>query len=343
MSISGLQNYTQPLSLLGDVTVKGNFNAKNVYVNGTLNGTGLSTNILNTNNTWTGTNTYTNTTSYTGSNPLSSDDDFTTKQDVDNLKTSYDTGSLRPTITDNIWTGTATFSNVVPPIIPSASVTNNKLVGYNEMVNFINTYQSIPSNSTNDIRGNNTFSLSPLVSTPSLLIPTQNLQLASKAYVDAKIEVSGKTLTYTITTPGTYNFSFVNKANIVGIEYMLFGASNGTSLSGSYVSGKIGNGNGDFGSLFLKVGSITSINYTNYLQDVASHTYLKSSSSFIANAGGSAKINGVFVSGSVINGDNSISYTGTCNGRSGNNLFAYSNILGTTTSQGGAVFVAYYI
>jgi hypothetical protein len=45
MSIRGFQNYTQPLELDDVVTIEGTFNAKNVYVNGTITGAGISTDI----------------------------------------------------------------------------------------------------------------------------------------------------------------------------------------------------------------------------------------------------------------------------------------------------------
>jgi len=347
MSLGGLKYYTQPLSLIGDVTIKENLNAKNVYVNGILTGGGISTNILGTDNTWTGTNQYNNTTSYTGSTyPVTNNNDLTNKNDVDDLATSYNSGALNPTLTNNTWTGTTTWNNLLPPTVPYfSSPANNKLVGFSEMINYIQTYPTINNNSSNDIRGSNTFTLNPSVSNiPSLLIPTQDLQLASKAYVDAKIEVSGKTLTYTITTPGTYNFSFINRANIVGIEFILFGASYGGALSGSVYSGKIGNANGIYNSLFLSVGTKNpTTNYSSYNDGIVSNTYLKVGNEYVGIAGGACLLNGISVPGSIISSTNSITGTGTCNGRSGDNLFKYSNILGTTTSNGGAILVAYYI
>lgn len=346
MSLGGLQNYTQPLSLIGDVTIRGDFNAKNVYVNGTLTGGGISTNILATNNTWTGTNNYTNTTSYTGSNPAVNNDDLTTKKDADDLATSYNSGALRPTINNNVWNGVATWSNASPPAIPTASQpVSNKLVGYNEMTNYINTYPTIPASVSNTFTGSNQFTLNPeLSNTPAMLIPTTDKQVASKLYVDNRLEVAGKTLTYTITTAGTYNFDFINRSLIVGIEFILFGGSYLGTHSGAMWSGKIGNANGAFNSLTLSVGiKDDPTNYTSYNSSVASNTTLKVGNEFVGIAGGACKLNGVAKEGTQINSANSITGTGGCNGSAGaDNLFKYSNLLGTLTSSGGAIFVAYY-
>lgn len=347
MSLGGLQNYTQPLSLFGDVTIRGDFNAKNVYVNGTLTGGGISTNILATNNTWSGTNNYTNTTSYTGSVPPDFNDDLTTKKDADDLAISYNSGALRPTINNNVWTNVTTWSNVSPPIIPTASGTpgSNKLVGYTEMTNYINNYPTIPASVSNTFTGNNQFTLSPeLYNIPSMLIPTADDQLASKLYVDARLEVAGKTLTYTITNTGSYNFDFINRSLIVGIEFILFGGSYSGTHSGAMWSGKIGNANGAFNSLLLSVGiKDDPTNYTSYGSSVASNTTLKVGNEFVGIAGGACLLNGVAKEGTQINSANSITGTGGCDGSVGaDNFFAYSNILGTLISSGGAILVAYY-
>ena len=344
MSLGGLQNYTQPLSLLGYVTVNGDFNAKDVYVNGTLTGSGISTNILGTDNTWTGTNDYNNTTSYTGSN-LAQGEDLVTKSDVDNLLTSYNSGSDRPTITNNVWNGATTWSNANPPSVPLSSVSPLKLVGFSEMVNYIQSKPLFPSNSQNTFTGNNQFTLNPQVSNiPSLLIPTANNQIASKIYVDASLEVAGKTLTYNITTPGNYNFDYIDRTKIARIEFILFGGSYNGTHSGAMWSGTIGNANGSFGSLFLKVGiKNDTTNYTSYSFSVASNTYLSCTNQVVGIAGGAYLLNGVPQAGQETAPAFGMQGTLTSKGRAGlDNLLKYSNILGTLTSNGGAVLIAYY-
>jgi len=346
MSLEGLQNFTEPLSLLGDVTIKGNFNAKDIYVNGVLTGGGISTDILGTDNTWTGTNTYNNTTSYTGSNPAQNND-LTTKKDVDDLVTSYNSGLYNPITSNNTWSGTTTFSNINPPTVPYASVSSKKLVGFGEMVDYIQAKPSIPSNTgTNTFTGNNQFTLNPQVSNiPSLLIPTQGNQIASKLYVDSKLEVSGKTLTYNITTTGSYNFEYINRANVAKIEFILYGGSYNGSYSGAMFSGTIGNANGSFGSLFLRVGIKNDpTNYTSYSStSVASNTYLTCSGQVVGVAGGAYLLNGVPQAGQDTASPFGMQGTLTSAGKSGaDNLLKYSNILGTLTSNGGAILIAYY-
>ncbi len=340
MSVNGLQNYTLPLTLLGDVTVKQDLNAKDIYINGTLTGTGASTNILITNNTWTGTNTFNNVTSYTGSNPAVNDD-LVTKKDVDDLATAYN-----PIPTDNIWNGTAIFTNANPPIVPLASVSGSKLVGYSEMVSYIQSQPLLPSGTSNTLTGNNTFTINPrFTNIPSLLIPTLDNQIASKAYVDGMIEVSGKTLTYTITVPGSYNFNFVNRSNIAKIEFILFGGSYFGTQSGSMWSGTVGNGNGSFSNVLLRIG--IKDDPTNYkavnATDVASNTYITVNRSVIGVAAGACRLANTPTPGGEILPDNSMTGTLICKGKSGAaNICAYSNILGTLTSAGGAILIAYY-
>lgn len=340
MSIEGLQNYTLPLSLLGQVTIENNLNTRNVFVNGTLTGTGISDDILSKDNTWTGTNDYTNTTFYSGISFPTNNNQLTTKLNADNLVSSYN-----PAITNNFWNGLATFSsgNVS---VPNTSVSDNKLLNKTQCDNFVDNFQTIPSSSSNEFTGNNQFTNNMQVSNiPALLIPTLDNQLASKTYVDARIEVSGKTLTYTITTPGTYNFDFINRANIAGIEFTLFGGSVGGNISGVVYSGNIGNANGQFSSLFLQVGIKNDPTvYTSAPPITApANTYLKSGNEFVGIAGGAFIFQGNVQEG-VIYGFNS-QLTANCitsSVRFGSNLFAYSNILGTTTSAGGAIFVVYY-
>ena len=61
-------------------------------------------------------------------------------------------------------------------------------------------------------------------------------------------------------------------------------------------------------------------------------------------AGGACNLNGTIAVGNVIapdyGGDNGLSMIGS---NTTNNKLAYGNVLGTSTSAGGAIFVAYYI
>ena len=339
MSIAGLQNYTESLSLLGSITVKNNLNTRNVFVNGTLSGSGISSNILSKNNVWTGTNTYTNTTTYSGPISPIDDNDLTIKQDVDNLVASYN-----PLPTDNFWNGRATFSGTVTT--PNTSVSDNKLLNATQCDNFIANFQTIPGSISNTFSGNNQFNNNITVQNiPSLLIPTLDNQLASKVYVDSKIEVSGKTLTYTVLTPGSYNFDFVNRDNIIGIEFLLFGGSVNNTHSGAMYSGKIGNGNGQISSLFLKVGIKDDVLNRSSIPpiDSPSNTYIKSGYEYLGVAGGAYILNGNAQPGQLYGFSSDLTANIATFGRANApNIFAYSNILGTTNSNGGAIFVAYY-
>jgi hypothetical protein len=100
MSIRGFQNYTQPLELDDVVTIEGTFNGKNVYVNGTITGAGISTDILGTNNVWTGTNDFQDVTT-TIDVPANLDgNDLTIKKDADDQVAAYDAAVLA---SDNTW------------------------------------------------------------------------------------------------------------------------------------------------------------------------------------------------------------------------------------------------
>lgn len=338
MSLAGLQNYTRPLSLLGFTTIENNLNTRNVFVNGTLSGGGISDDILSTNNTWTGTNDYTNTTIYSGS-LFPANNELTTKLNADNLVASYN-----PALTVNFWNGLATFSGSVS--VPNSSVSDNKLISETQCNNFVNNFQTIPAKPSNRFTGNNQFNNNmQVLNIPSLLVPTLDNQLASKLYVDNRIEVAGKTLTYTILTPGTYNFDFINRPEIIGIEFMLFGGSVNNSHSGAMYSGKIGNGNGNFSSLFLQVG--VKDNVTNYSSTLPinspQNTYLLSGSEYVGIAGGAYILNQQPQAGTIYGFSSGLTSTGASFGKAfGSNVFAYSNIAGTTNSNGAAIFVAYF-
>jgi hypothetical protein len=340
MSLQGFQNYTQPLVLNGFTTVNGDLNAKNVYVSGVITGAGISTNILNTDNTWLGLNDFQNLTTYTGVAVVGATD-LIQKVDVDNEVAGYN-----PLITDNVWTAVPTFSNAIPPIIAVSTSNANNLFTSQAVSDYIITFPSTLLSTQNAFSGSNTFSGTFTgVSTPQLEVPTIINQATSKAYVDGKIEVAGKTLTYTITTAGTFNFANFNRANIAKCDFWLFSGSCGGS-SGSVVSGTIGNGSGLNGSLILNVGTIAdpTIVYTSQDKTLPSSTSFTVSNVVVGCAGGACNLNGTIVVGSVIapdyGGANGLSMIGS---NTTNNKLAYGNVLGTSTSAGGAIFVAYYI
>lgn len=343
MALAGLQNYAQPLTLLGDVFIAGDFNAKDVYVSGTVTGAGISSDILGTDNTWIGTNDFQNDTFYTGTDPPIGDTDMLTKEDIDDAVILYD-----PLSTANEWLIAPTFSNANPPVLPQtgAPVPANILLGYNDMVSNGNLNDAdLTKNATNTWTGQNTFTgfvgidlFSPLE------VPTALQNPASKAYIDGKIAVAGKAVTFVITTPGVYDFANVNIGAIGKIDYMLFSGSNGQD-SGAVVSGTIGNGLGLNGSLLLTIGTVAdpAVVYTVQDSTVPSTTQFLVSSKVVASAIGACNLNGALVPG-IVGPTTYFSIMGTCSdGRQADNLLAYSNLLGTTTSAGGCVFVAYYI
>jgi hypothetical protein len=341
MSLQGFQDYTQPLVLNGEVTINGTLNAKNVYVSGIITGSGISTNILATDNVWSGTNDYQDVVSYTGVASVGATD-LIQKDDVDNAVAGYDPLSL-----NNLWTAIPTFSNVDPPSVPpiaGAVVIPADLYSYTSMTNYTTANSSGILSANNTFSGTQDFTLFAGVGIPQLEIPTALQQPASKAYVDGKIEVAGKTLTYTITTAGTYSFIGINRANIAKIDFWLFGGSCG-GYSGAVVSGTIGNGLGANGSLVLNVGTTAdpSVVVTTQDKTTPSSTYLTVSSVVVGGAGGACNLNGTVVGGNILTNDyggvNGLSIGGV----NGASALAYSTILGTGTSAGGAIFVAQYI
>jgi hypothetical protein len=344
MSLQGLQGYTQPLVLNGETTIEGTLNAKNIYISGTLTGGGISTDILGTDNTWTGTNDFQDVVSYTGVNPAV-DFDETTKLDVDTAVAGYS-----PLDINNEWGNLPpTFSNANPPVktpvFSGATIQPNDLYSYTDMTNYTTLNPSAVLTTTNTFTGTNTFSGAFTgVGLVSLESPTLANQPASKAYIDAKIEVAGKVLTYTINTPGSYNFaSVVNRANIAKIDYWLFGGSCG-GASGSVVSGTIGNGNGVNGSPLLVIGTTAdpAVVYTDTTA-LPSTTTFSVSNVVVGKAIGACNLNGVITAGTIGTADYSGSTGLSCAGVVGNNALAYTNVFGTSTSAGGAIFVAYYI
>jgi len=343
MALDGLQNYTRPLVLLGEVTINRDLNAKDVYVSGTILGAGLSTDILGTDNTWTGTNDFQNDTFYTGTDPIVDDTDMLTKEDINDAVILYD-----PLPTDNTWLLAPTFSNANPPILPTLGVLNpsNALIGYVDMVAVgDSTDVDLTKNATNTWTGTNTFTAFVGV---DLFSPLENPTLpqnpASKAYIDGKIEVAGKAVTFVVTTPGSYNFANANIGAIGKIDYMLFSGSNSQD-SGAVVTGTIGNGISLNGSLQLIIGTTAdpAVVYTTQDLTVPSSTQFLVAGITVASAVGACNLNGTLVPG-IVGPTTYFTVPGfSADGRQADNLLTYSNLLGTTTSAGGCVFVAYYI
>jgi hypothetical protein len=341
MSLQGFQDYTQPLVLNGAVTINGTLNARNIYVSGAITGAGISTDILATDNVWTGTNDFQDVVSYTGGAVVGATD-LIQKENVDDAVSGYN-----PLPINNLWTTAPTFSNVIAPYVPpfsGATLQPYDLYSYASMTNYTTANPFGFLSSSNTFTGTQNFTDFVGVSNPQLEIPTLPSQPASKAYVDGKIEVAGKTLTYTITQSGIYNFANINKANIAKIDFWLFGGSCG-NFSGAVVSGTIGNGLGANGSLLLNIGTIAdpAVVYTTQDTTTPSATSFLVSNVLVGSAGGACNLNGSISGGNIIpnafGGQNGL----YCGGRNGDNPLAYSNILGTGTSAGGAIFVAYYI
>jgi len=345
MALEGLQNFTRPLTLLGEVTINGDLNAKNLYVDGTITGAGISTNILATDNTWTGTNDFQADAFYTGTDAIVNDTDMFTKSDIDDSVLAYN-----PLPTANTWNLSPTFSNANPPFLQSLGVNNpaNALIGYIDMVSEgVSATVDLTKNATNTWTGTNTFTNFVGVAPGSVLLDPIALQNpASKAYIDAEIEVAGKAVTFEITTPGIFNFGVVqNVANIGKIDYILFSGSNGQD-SGAVVSGTIGNGVGLNGSLQLRIGTVADPTIVYTVQDltVPSSTSFLVSNIVVGSAVGACNLNGVLTPGIVgPTTYGSLMGFSSTGASSADNLLAYSNLLGTTTSAGGCVFVAYYI
>lgn len=359
MALQGLQNYTFPLTLLGEVTINGNLNAKDIYVTGVVNGGGISTNILGEDNTWTGTNDFQQVAFYTGVLAPSSFYDMMTKLDIDNAALAYN-----PLPTTNSWILPPIFANAAPPELPiinpvliqTGNASGNILIGYTDMVNIatdINVNQNITTRA-NTFSGVNTFSGTISADTtivPSLLDPTLPQQAASKGYIDGKVELAGKSVIYEILTPGTYNFTDAtltggSLANVGKVDFWLFSGACLAQASGSVVSGTIGNGNGVRGNIQLVVGTTTDPATVYTVQDttVPSSTYLSVSNQLIAVADGACNLNGTVVPG-VVGSTTMVTQQGaSANGQLAvNNILAQEPILGTATTAGGCLFVIYYI
>lgn len=348
MALQGLQNYTFPLTLLGETTVNGDLNVKNIYVNGIITGTGVSSNILGTDNVWTKTNDFQNDAFYTGALPPTNQTDMLTKQDIDDAVTAYD-----PLIDDNVWTVAPVFSNANPPVLPVAGVNapDNILVGYNDMVLVTAPlFTDITKNPINIFNGINTFTnvVQGSISTP---LDAVSQRAATKDYIDQQLNESGKTVSYVVSTQGESSFQDItgrNQNEAITIDYTLFSGACLGQASGSMVSGSIGNGLGQRGSLVFKIGNTTnpSTVYTDQLGTtlLPSSTAIIVSNKIIANAAGACNLNGVITAGIQGNTLFATNLHAASNGQVGaDNIFAYNNIFGTTTSTGGAILVVHYI
>jgi hypothetical protein len=355
MALSGLQNYTSPLNLLAGITVNGSLNAKDVYVSGAVTGAGISTDILGTDNIWTGTNDFQNTATYTGTLDAVNDEDMLTKKDVDDAKTAYD-----PIDKDNTWTVAPIFSNVNPPLVPENSLIDieSSLVSYKTAFNVgggILNGKNITKNKENTFSGIQTFQdFTGIDGTivPSLLVPNIPAQAASKDYVDKRIEATGKAVTIVITSGGSFNFedaelSTDGIAAIGKIDYILFGAGCAGQASGAVVSGTIGNGGGTRGNITVNIGqNVTDATvFTTQDANLPSSTTLYVAGQIVASAYGACNLNGTVVPGIV--GVPSVASTigSTANGLLGaDNIFTYNDIYGGfLLGPGACIFVAYYI
>jgi hypothetical protein len=147
-----------------------------------------------------------------------------------------------------------------------------------------------------------------------------------------------------VTTPGSYNFANANIGAIGKIDYMLFSGSNGQD-SGAVVTGTIGNGIALNGSLQLLIGTAAdpAVVYTTQDLTVPSSTQFLVAGITVASAIGACNLNGTLVPGIVGPTTYGALLGFSAAGRPTDNLLTYSNLLGTTTSAGGCVFVAYYI
>lgn len=345
MALAGLQNYTFPLTLLGEVTIGGDLNCNDVFVSGTVTGAGIGSNILPTDNEWTGTNDFQNT-AFSGT-AVATNNDMLTKEDVDDLVTDFNPLGLT-----NAWQQSANFT--ICPILPidaDIPAALNQYIGYTDMVNTVQFLTGDILIEANEFSGINTFSGTIQADTsivPSLLDPTGPQQAASKGYVDGKIELAGKAVVYSITTPGTYNFNAAtllngSLANVGKIDYWLFSGSC-SGASGSVVSGTIGNGSGVQGSLLLTVGTIADpAEFVLTQESAPSSSFLLISNQKVANVLGACNLGGVITAGIVGTTDPVTSQGLSANGQVGANNILASNVLGTTTSAGGCLFVAYYI
>lgn len=345
MALQGLQNYTFPLTLLGETTVNGNLNVKNIYVTGSITGSGVSSNILGTDNTWLGTNDFQQVAFYTGIIAPVNQTDMLTKKDIDD-----DVAAYNPLPTDNVWTVAPIFSNANPPVLPIAGAIapDNILIGYADMVTLTSSVVTdITQNPTNQFTGINTFT-NVIQADNNLLLPTVLQHAATKSYIDQKIIIGGPTVSYVVTTQGQSTFTDItgqSQANVSTIDFWLFSGSCSGS-SGSMVSGTIGNGLGTRGSLLFNIGNVAdpAIVYTSQSFASSSTSINVSNSATIANAAGACNLNGTIVPGAVGNTTYAINYNASSNGQVGaDNIFVYNSIFGTTTSPGGAILVVHYL
>ena len=347
MALQGLQNYTFPLTLLGETTVNGDLNVKDVYVNGVITGSGVSSDIFGSDNTWIGTNDFQNDAFYTGVIAPANQTDMLTKEDIDN-----DVAAYNPLPDTNLWSVAPVFSNANPPVLPIAGVNapDQILLGYDDMETVATSlFTDVTKNATNRFTGINTFTnvIQGSVTTPLDAVPQR---AATKDYIDQQMSVGGKTVAYVVTTQGQSSFTDItgrSQESAITIDYMLFSGSCG-GASGSFVSGTIGNGLGQRGALVFKVGNVAnpSTVYTTQLGTtlLPSSTAIIVSNIIVANAAGACNLNGVITPGIVGNTTYASTINASSNGQVGaNNIFAYNNQFGTTTSTGGMILVVHYL
>lgn len=256
MSIRSINGLKQPLTLNGDVDFLETLSCKDIYVSGTITGAGYDDAILAKNNTWTGTNDFTGgLTSSDTTAPIPAN--FIRKDVADQTATDYN-----PTGRDNNWAGTATFS-VENPSVPGGGGT--AVAGADDLVNYQDLQYSLsqlasPLTQDNTFTGTNDFTSgeAKLVT----IVPNGEDQIASKAYVDGVIEVAGKTLTYSFTSPGTYKISQPAQpiGNIARIDALIYSAGVQSQVYASigntpgFQSVSVGNGNLDISSYVINVG-----------------------------------------------------------------------------------------
>jgi hypothetical protein len=348
MSLAGFQNFPNPLVLNGNITIENDLNCKNLYVNGIITSNGIDTNILGSDNTWTGTNDYVSiySATYTGSASVQ-DTDLIQKINVDQAVSSYN-----PLVTDNIWKAPATFTNLFPPVVPTfgPGLASTQLYNFDSLENYKANNQSTILTNENTFTGTNLFLDEMTINStnPTDLLATLPSQVVTKAYALAKFQENLGTTTFTIDTPGSYPFTNISKNNIKKIDYWLFGASM-SGFSGAVVSGTIGNGNGSNGSLLLNIGNTSSpqLQSTSPLNAIGT-TSLFVSGQLIGAAGGALNLNGVVGAGAIIDPadygyKNYGTYGLSCDGQNANNLLSTTTPdFGTTTSAGGAIITCYY-
>jgi len=247
MSAETLKDYPFELTFNGPVNVAGSCNvAKDLNVSGTITGTGIGTDVLASNNTWSGTNQFTNDCAILNPDAWEGNK-IATATDTDDALADTNTNFLT---SEHTWTGVNTFAAL--PTGFSSGITNitnaDALTTYEDMEAIINDQLSGGVADKNNIwTGDNAFNETSGANAPIAgagLIPTDDNQAVTKDYVDLKVEGSSKTITYWFDTPGTYTISNIPFERCSSIDYWLYGAGEAdglTATTGSFISGSIGN------------------------------------------------------------------------------------------------------